>query len=72
MTKMCLIFLPLIFLCIFPYTLAARDVSNIIGDNFEETAGRGLVIRTNPAGVKVYIDGIERGETPVVFDNMLP
>ncbi|MCL2443187.1 MAG: PEGA domain-containing protein, partial [Treponema sp.] len=37
-----------------------------------ETAGRGLVIRTNPAGVKVYIDGIERGETPVVFDNMLP
>jgi hypothetical protein len=39
-------------------------VSDIVGDTFEETAGRGLSIRTKPIGVTVYIDGMERGETP--------
>ena len=41
-------------------------------DSFEETEGKGLVIRTNPNNVTVFIDGAERGSTPVVFANMAP
>jgi hypothetical protein len=55
---------------IFPSLLAARNVSDITTDTFEETAGRGLVINTNPSAVKVFIDGVERGSTPVTFENM--
>ena len=63
-------FLLFFLLCIFPSILAARNVSDITTDTFEETAGRGLVIRTNPSAVKVFIDGVERGSTPVTFENM--
>jgi hypothetical protein len=62
----------LIFLCLFPALLQAREASGITGDSFEEISGRGLVIRTNPSGVKVFIDGAERGITPLTFDNLLP
>jgi hypothetical protein len=39
-------------------------------DTFEETAGTGLVINTNPQGVRVFIDGLERGRTPFVFEHI--
>jgi len=38
-------------------------------DSFEETAGTGFVINTNPPGVRIFIDGIERGRTPASFTN---
>ena len=61
--------LPLIILFfLFPYLLAAND---ILTDSFEETPGRGLVINTNPNGVKVFIDGVERGSTPLNLKNVL-
>jgi len=63
-----LIFSLLLFLLpFFPPLLAASD---IIGDKFEEIAGRGLVIRTDPAGVKVFIDGAQRGLSPITFENL--
>ena len=40
------------------------------GDNIEETDGRGLVVRSNPIGAKVYIDGIERGKTPLHLEDL--
>jgi len=60
----------LILFCLFPRLSAAKEVSNIIGDAFEETSGRGLEIRTNPSAVKVFIDGVERGLSPISFDNL--
>ena len=57
-------------ICLAPFSLAAQNAGDITGDRFEETSGRGLVVRTNPAGVKVFIDGVERGTTPVSFENM--
>jgi len=67
-----LFFLFLTFLCLFPAFLAAREASDITGDRFEETAGKGLEIRTNPSGATVTIDGVERAVTPVVLENLLP
>jgi hypothetical protein len=43
-----------------------------IGDSIQETEGQGLVIRSKPQGAKVYIDGIERGTTPLRLENILP
>ena len=54
----------------FPAFLFGRNVSGIVGDKFEETSGKGLAIRTSPSGVKVFIDGVERGLTPVNFNSM--
>jgi hypothetical protein len=59
-----------IILCFFPPLLTARDASNIVGDTFEEIAGRGLEIRTNPPGVRIFINGIEHGFSPAIFDNL--
>ena len=50
--------------------LAAQNPSNITTDSFTETAGTGLVINTNPSNVTVFIDGAERGKTPITFQNM--
>ena len=50
--------------------MEAQNARNIKGDNFEEVPGRGLEINTWPLGTKVFIDGVERGETPVRFDNL--
>ncbi|MDR1318911.1 MAG: PEGA domain-containing protein, partial [Treponema sp.] len=60
----------LLFLCLFPLSLAAQSVGDIVGDTFEETAGKGLSIRTRPAGVKVFINGAERGQTPFGIDTL--
>jgi len=72
MNKSRKIYLFLFFLCIFPSLLSAQRAGDIIGDTFEEVAGKGLVVRTNPAGVKVFIDGMDRGLTPVTIENLLP
>jgi hypothetical protein len=55
-------------LSLLPDILSAREASDIAGDSFEEIAGFGLEIYTNPSGVTVYIDGVERGTTPLVID----
>jgi len=60
----------LFFLCLFTFPLAAREISDITADTFVETSGRGLSIRSNPSGARVFIDGVERGSTPVVFENL--
>ncbi|MDR2021558.1 MAG: PEGA domain-containing protein [Treponema sp.] len=52
----------------FPLPLAAQNISDIAGDTVEETEGQGLVIRTKPAGARVFIDGLERGLTPLTLD----
>jgi len=66
----------LLFLCFIPALLFAQrsgyNPGDIIGDTFEETSGKGLEIRTNPTGVKVYIDGMERGLTPLTIETLLP
>jgi hypothetical protein len=65
-------YLFLFLLCFFPSLLAAQRAGDIVGDTFEEVAGKGLVVRTNPAGVKVFIDGMERGLSPITIDTLLP
>ena len=42
------------------------------GDTIEETEGRGLLIRSNPVGAEVYIDGINRGYTPLRVEDIRP
>jgi hypothetical protein len=54
----------------FPPFLFARNVSDIVGDTFEEVEGRGLLIRTSPTGARVFVDGVERGQTPFAMDNI--
>ena len=45
----------------FPFVIGAQSSAGwaLAGDRIEEKEGRGLVIRTNPTGARVYIDGIE-------------
>jgi len=58
--------LTFIFLfCILPSFITAD--TTISEDSITEIQGKGLSIRTNPSGVKVFIDNVERGETPVYF-----
>ena len=46
--------------------------NRIPGDRIEEAEGRGLVIRSNPVGARVFVDGIERGRTPLRLENLAP
>jgi hypothetical protein len=62
----------LAWIFLFPPLLLARTPSNIVGDTFEEISGRGLEIRTNPPGVSVFINGVERTPAPAVFENLPP
>jgi hypothetical protein len=55
---------------IFPPLLPGQNVSDIVGDTFEEIEGRGLVIRTKPIGARVFIDGVERGESPLTINTL--
>jgi hypothetical protein len=71
MNKLRIITTILFFFYFFPFFLAAREPSDITTDTFEETAGRGLVIRTNPSGVRVFIDGVERTLTPFTIENLI-
>jgi hypothetical protein len=45
---------------------------SIPGDRVNEIEGRGLSIRTNPIGAKVYVDGLERGLTPLNLEGLRP
>ena len=60
------------FLCFFSLIAGAQNPGNIVADNFEETAGRGLVIRSNPAGARVFINGVEYGLTPITLNSLAP
>jgi hypothetical protein len=51
--------------------LGAQNVSDITRDTIEEVEGRGLLIRSNPAGAKVFIDGAERGLSPLSLNTMI-
>jgi len=53
-----------------PILLFARSPCSITGDSFEQVSGRGLLIETNPSGVTVFVDGRERGTTPITITNM--
>ncbi|MDR0997502.1 MAG: PEGA domain-containing protein [Treponema sp.] len=44
---------------------------DISGDRFEELEGRGFLIRTRPAGARVFIDGLERGLSPLFLDALV-
>jgi hypothetical protein len=66
MIRLRLIFIPLLFFLFLPAALTARETKNIVEDTFEEVSGQGLEIDTNPSGVRVYIDGVDRGYTPLV------
>ena len=61
-----------IFLCFFSTAVLAQSPGDIVADSFEETAGRGLVIRTNPAGARVFVNGVEQGLTPITLDSLAP
>jgi hypothetical protein len=50
--------------------LGAQSPLSINSDRIETVAGRGLLVRTKPAGAVVYIDGIERGRTPLTIQDM--
>ena len=58
-----------------PWLLRAQDSRPdwaLAGDKIEETGGRGLVLRSSPPGAKVFIDGIERGPTPLRLETLGP
>jgi hypothetical protein len=60
-----------IFLLRFSPGLEARNVSDITRDATEEVEGRGLLVRSNPAGAKVFIDGAERGLSPLSLNTII-
>ncbi|MDR0450056.1 MAG: PEGA domain-containing protein [Treponema sp.] len=43
---------------------------DISGDRFEEVEGRGLLIRSRPAGARVFVEGVERGLSPLLLDTL--
>jgi hypothetical protein len=43
-----------------------------MGDIVEEVEGRGLIVRSDPSRATVYINGIERGLTPFIFETIAP
>ncbi|MDR1618794.1 MAG: PEGA domain-containing protein [Treponema sp.] len=51
--------------------LGAQNVSDIARDAVEEMEGRGLLVRSNPAGAKVFIDGAERGLSPLSLNAII-
>jgi len=53
-----------------PQISRAQESRHIVGDTFEKTEGSGLYIRTAPAGVRVFIDGVERGQTPLLISTL--
>jgi hypothetical protein len=56
---------------VFPFTgdrVGSSYTGDISGDSFEEVEGRGLLVRTRPAGARVFIDGLERGLSPLFLD----
>ena len=58
----------------FPVNLPAQTGIEwtLPGDRIDEAEGRGLVVRSNPPNARVFVDGIERGRTPLHLDNLWP
>ena len=48
----------------------AAAQSSLSADRMETVKGRGLLVRTRPAGARVYVDGIERGQTPLELPDL--
>jgi hypothetical protein len=65
------ILLTAVFLLPLAPGLEAQNVSDITHDAIEEVEGRGLLIRSNPAGAKVFIDGAERGLSPLFLNTVI-
>jgi hypothetical protein len=59
-------FVPLVLILLF----AAAPVA--MGDIVEEVEGRGLLVRSEPSRATVFINGIERGLTPFIFETIPP
>ena len=79
LTSFFYLLLSLAWFLIFPLSPGAQTIddwtlSSVLGagDKYEETEGKGLIIRSNPIGAKVYIDGIERGRTPLYLNDLRP
>lgn len=43
-----------------------------LADTYEEREGRGLVILSEPSGAAVFINGIEKGHTPLSLPDIMP
>jgi hypothetical protein len=54
----------------FCLSIGLFGLSDYTGDRIEEVEGKGLHIRTKPAGAKVFIDGIEWGSSPLILENI--
>ena len=77
MNKLRIVLSFLLLFCLLPSLLTAQEGRgrgrgggrgrdrNIYETTFVETEGRGLLIRSNPSGARVFIDGLDRGYTPV-------
>ncbi|MDR2181461.1 MAG: PEGA domain-containing protein, partial [Treponema sp.] len=39
-------------------------------ESYQELAGRGLYVNSEPSGAQVFINGIERGKTPFTLDTL--
>jgi hypothetical protein len=64
-----------VFLAVFfPVMIAAQALPSWAqaGDRVEESDGEGLAIWTKPTGASVFIDGLERGKTPLSLENLRP
>ena len=59
---------------ILPFAASAQTNIDLMlpGDRLEVAEGRGLVVRSHPPGARVFIDGIERGRTPLRLENLIP
>jgi hypothetical protein len=54
----------------FVFLFAAAPI--VMGDIVEEVEGRGLLVRSEPSRATVFINGIERGLTPFIFETIPP
>jgi len=72
MSRPRLILMLLLLLLLLPGAITARETKDILSDTFEEFPGEGLEIYTNPSGIRVYIDGVDQGYTPIVIDDPAP
>jgi len=72
MIRLRLLFMSLLLLLFLHGALTALETKDILEDSFEEVSGTGLVIYTNPSRVRIYLDGEDRGYTPLVIDNPTP
>jgi hypothetical protein len=55
---------------VFGFLVAASYAA--LGDVLEEVEGRGLLVRSEPSRATVFINGVERGLTPFIFETIAP